>query len=146
MRSISISIEFLNSLWKGSSVVKTWDHHFHVLLNAVQPDNVDKVEGGDRNYGACQSYGDAARACLAQSLHGRSWGSWGLGCSIFIIYSRKLNCAHKFFLTWFIVRRLGMEVEALQGKIFLLESRGDGGQANATESLRPDPAAASFRE
>ena len=39
-----------------------------------------------------------------------------------------------------------MEVDAWQGKIFLLQNRGDGGQASATDSFRPDLSAASFRE
>ena len=48
--------------------------------------------------------------------------------------------------TWSIVRRLGRDVDALQGKIFLLdENRGDGGHASATDNVRPEPAAASSR-
>ena len=56
------------------------------------------------------------------------------------------NFDQELLLTWFIVRRFGMDVDALQGKMFLLlEKRGDGGQSSATESFRPDPAAASSR-
>ena len=93
MRSISISIEFLNSLWKGSSIVKTRHHHFHVLLNAVQSDNVNKVEGDARNYGSGHIYGDATHACLAQSFHRCSWGSWGLGCSVVIMLKKIKLCS-----------------------------------------------------
>ena len=48
--------------------------------------------------------------------------------------------------TWSIVRRLGRDVDALQGKIFLLdENLGEGGQASATDNVKLEPAAASSR-
>ena len=39
-----------------------------------------------------------------------------------------------------------MEVDAWQGKMLLLENRGDGGQASATDSFRPDLETVSSRE
>merc|ERR1712210_330226 len=68
----------LFTLRKGTSFEKTRHHHFHILLNAVQPDNVDKVKRDAGLLGASHSYVDAARASLAKSLHGCSWGFWVL--------------------------------------------------------------------
>ena len=77
-----IIVQIFNSLRKGTSFEKTRHHHFHILLNAVQPDNVDKVKRDAGLWGASHSYVDAARASLAKSLHGCSWGFWVLGCSM----------------------------------------------------------------